>query len=263
MLVVYGLVGVENKSGAFPGPTIVGRVGPIELRRARAPGSVRRTSKCPSKSSVRAHEGAARVLEPPSTIQPGAHPPGQSQPADLLCGFRSALSPGPLVAGPALAGTARRFAGPDRTPAGAGAALLGGSGWSGESLLRSFGGPGTGGDDGQAPGQPLPAGAAVSGLAEDQAAPDSGDQRQRNRKGPATGERWRNGGQIRGTSSITGTNRNRVISELVLTAVTKFLVSFGELVDTERKIATVSARSTRQMLGSWRPKLICHRYPVG
>ena len=26
----------------------------------------------------------------------------------------------------------------------------------------------------------------------------------------------------------------------------------------ERKIATVSARSKRQMLGSWRPRLICH-----
>src|SRR6516164_11604366 len=193
--------------------------------------------------------GPVRVgshLEPPSAIQPRAHPPSQSQPAGLLRSVRSALSPGPVVAGRALAGSARHFAGTGTTPARAGIALLGGSGWSGESLLRSFGGPGTGGDDGQAPGQPLPAGAAVSGLAEDQAAPDSGDQRQRNRKGPATGERWRNGGQIRGTSSITGTNRNRVISELVLTAVTKFLVSFGELVDRERKLATMECVAHRE-----------------
>ena len=44
---------------------------------------------------------------------------------------------------------------------------------------------------------------------------------------------------IRGKFSIAGTNRNRVISELVLTAVTKFLVSFGELVDMERNFATI------------------------
>jgi len=35
------------------------------------------------------------------------------------------------------------------------------------------------------------------------------------------------------------TKGNREISELMLTAVTKFLVSFGELVDMERNLATI------------------------
>src|SRR6516225_11248082 len=44
----------------------------------------------------------------------------------------------------------------------------------------------------------------------------------------------RTGGRHRGRSSITGANRNREMSELVLTAVSKFRVSFGEVVDRER-----------------------------
>jgi len=38
---------------------------------------------------------------------------------------------------------------------------------------------------------------------------------------------------------ITGANRNREISEFVLTAVSKFRVPFGEVVDMERSFATV------------------------
>ena len=102
---------------------------------------------------------------------------------------------------PALAGTARRFAGPDRTPAGAGAALFGGSGRTGEGLLRGARGPGTGGHDRQAPGQPLPAGAAVGGLAEDQAMtfPIGGDhanQPEKSRHGRTLAKRERNPGHV-------------------------------------------------------------------
>ena len=99
---------------------------------------------------------------------------------------------------------------------------------------------GAGGDDGQAPGEPRPAGAAVGGLAEDQAllTPIAGAPTPTNRKGPATGQRWRNDA-IRDKSSTTGANRNREISELVLTNVSKFRVSFGEVVDMERNFATM------------------------